>query len=292
MYLYFNKEGILTTSIPHGEPVRQGSFLNIYVCLDVDFFEDDIDRKKHALNIELTLPTGVIGTTNCVPEIEPSIQTFRKTSDSEVTYDLIDGAPYWTYYFRFSPETSTNYHGVLKANISIKSTYEDEYGDVLEIDRVQFGETQIFVEKTFGFGKKAVDNSTLHYENLIIQINEIDKKVNLKIPANADSTYIGENEPPNVTENGYYNVWLDLGELGNEEIATYNLRRAAEPIVETNVVEVVDEKTNEIIEVYEPTSDVIEVKEDETITVYDENKAEQIVVLNSENEDEITIIEN
>lgn len=279
MYLYFNKEGILTTSIPHGEPVRQGGFLNLYVCFDVDFFENDIDRKNHSINVELTLPTGIIGTTKCIPEKEPSIQVFRKTSDSELTYDLVDGFPYWTYHFKFTPETSTTYHGLVKANISIVKTYEDEYGDVMEIDRVQFGETQIFVEKTFGFAKKAVDNSTLHYENLIAQINEINKKVELK-NENFDSVFVGENEPDSTEKT--YNVWLDLGELGNDEVvnvSTFNLRKT---FVETNVVGVEETENNEIIEVFEvePETSVIVMGEEQIVMLdkTENNKNEIITV--------------
>lgn len=263
MYLYFNKEGILTTSIPHGEPVRQGSFLNIYICLDSNFFENDEDRKQHSINVELTLPNGIIGTTKCVPEKEPSIEYFKKTNDSEVTYDLIDGMPYWTYHFRFTPETSTNYPGLTKANISIIKTFEDEYGEVMQVDKVQFGETQIFIEKTFGFGKKIVDNSTLHYENLILQINEINKKVDMKNPMNADSTFVGENEPKfSDEEQGYYNVWLDLGELGDDEVeqtSTFNFR------------ENINSKTSQ----------------EELIEVIEKNKTEKIVVLQNENDDAI-----
>ena len=40
MFLYFDKSLTLKTKIDHGERPRQGSDLNITVCLDADFWKD------------------------------------------------------------------------------------------------------------------------------------------------------------------------------------------------------------------------------------------------------------
>ncbi|WP_281512130.1 hypothetical protein [Mammaliicoccus vitulinus] len=167
MYLYFNKEGILTTIIPHGEPIRQGSYLNIYVCLDEDFFEDEYSRNNSTINIDLILPNGKMGTTKMVPinnPIEP--EQFTKTKDSEITYDLVPNRLYWTYHFRWTPEQSTIYAGKLIANISIL-----KYVNSINEDIQYFGNADLYVEKTFGTSKRVIDEASLHYKNLLDQIN-------------------------------------------------------------------------------------------------------------------------
>lgn len=180
MYLYFNNEGDLTTNIPHGEILRQGSFLNIVVCLDLDFFynkgENQADWK---VNVQLGLPNGIIGTTKIVSDFE--IATFRKTNDSEATYDLIDGKEYYMYKFLFTPAQATTVAGKLEIYTSLVKmiTILDgngiSTGEYLEENIVYNGTTISYIERVFGYDKRnVVDESNLHYNNLVAQINEID----------------------------------------------------------------------------------------------------------------------
>lgn len=180
MYLYFNNEGELTTNIPHGEILRQGSFLNIVVCLDLDFFHSKEENQEDwKVNIQLGLPNGIIGTTKIVSDFK--IATFRKTNDSEATYDLIDGKEYYMYKFSFTPEQATTVAGKLEIYtslvkmIAILDGNGVSTGEYSEENIVYNGTTISYIERVFGYDKRnIVDESNLHYNNLVAQINEID----------------------------------------------------------------------------------------------------------------------
>ena len=180
MYLYFNKEGILSTIIPHGETVRQGSYLNIYVLLDDDFFVDRGESiEQYSVNVELAFPNNTIGTVSTIPVNEPKLLPFEKLDDSEITYELIDGAQYWTYHFRFTPNQATLYAGKIFAMVSVMQTElidPDNIESAIEKDLLYYGKADIYVEKVFGIARRMVDESQLHYKNLVIQLNELNKK--------------------------------------------------------------------------------------------------------------------
>lgn len=178
MYLYFNKKGNLTTAIPHGEKVRQGGYLNLVVCLDSDFFLEKGDG--WTCNVELSFPNGKLGTT-FIADDEARHGIFEKVSDSEVTYDLVDGRDYLMYEFRFAPEQATTEAGKIDALVSIVKTNADltKQGtakDVYETDLNYFGRAEIYVEKTFGYNKRVIDESSLHYKNLMKNINNLDSR--------------------------------------------------------------------------------------------------------------------
>lgn len=180
MYLYFNKEGILSTIIPHGETVRQGSYLNIYVLLDDDFFVDRGESiEQYSVNVELAFPNNTIGTVSTIPVNEPKLLPFEKLDDSEITYELIDGAQYWTYHFRFTPNQATLYAGKIFAMVSVMQTEltdPDNIESAIEKDLLYYGKADIYVEKVFGIARRMVDESQLHYKNLVIQLNELNKR--------------------------------------------------------------------------------------------------------------------
>lgn len=182
MYLYFNKHGTLTTIIPHGEPVRQGSYLNIYVLLDEDFFSSKNGNiNNYSVNVELIVPDNTLTSVKIGAEDGPQLLPFSKTSDSEMTYDLVQGRRYWTYHFRFPPSQSTMYAGKIVACVSIMEAVLADLGDtesVIEKDLLYLGKADIYIEKTFGTAKRVVSEGSLHYNNLVKQINIInDTKV-------------------------------------------------------------------------------------------------------------------
>lgn len=180
MYLYFNKEGILETIIPHGETVRQGSYLNIYVLLDDDFFSSRGDSQdQYSINVELAFPNNTIGTVNAVPVDEPTIKPFERLDDSEITYSLEEGKEYWTYHFRFTPAQSTMYAGKIFALVSIMQTTlidPDDMESAVEEDLLYYGKADIYVEKVFGAARRTVNEGELHYKNLVTQLNELNKR--------------------------------------------------------------------------------------------------------------------
>ena len=219
MFLYFNKEGKLTTAIPHGEVPRQGNYLNIYVLLDLDFFDDKgEDYLDWSVNVELAFPDGKL-TIPFTQKEGPEQLEFRKVSDSEVTFDLVDGQEYLTYYFRFSPNQATANAGKIDALVSIQKTINDltNRGTGINIeleDLSYFGKAEINIEKTFGYAKRIINESGSHFKNLMTTIANVDaRKMNRADVLQAiEDKSINEEEALKLIEENSVDVeTLDIG---------------------------------------------------------------------------------
>lgn len=170
MYLYFNKQGKLTTAIPHGEPVRQGNMLNLYVCLDKDFFSSkNYNPEDWIMQVETKLADGEPGQLLIASaENGPTLFKFNKLIDSEVVYDLIPGKIYYRYEFKIDYEYSTKVAGVMETQISICS---------LDQAINYFGVAEIFVERTFNFSDSIKDEEELSYDIFKSQLELIEQQI-------------------------------------------------------------------------------------------------------------------
>ena len=124
MYLYFGKDGKLKTKINHDAPPRQGGDLNVTVCLDMDFWDDKerwgVDGDKYWVKTaRIKSASGVLG----YPQIatEGQIEVFSKLYNSEIVYDLVPGASYLMYKFRFSAEEVTKIPGQINFELSMQN---------------------------------------------------------------------------------------------------------------------------------------------------------------------------
>ena len=160
MYLYFNKKGELTTKIPHGEPLRQGNNLNLYVCFPLDF-KDEENMNSWSAFVQIIKSDGSTSGVEYYLKNE-GVKVFNKLKDSEITYDLIDGESYHTF-FASIPKV-TNLPGDLDLSISLAKN------DVVE--RVETA--TLFVEKTVGLNKPDITIDEDQFEIL----KEEYKKVN------------------------------------------------------------------------------------------------------------------
>lgn len=100
MYLYFNKNGTLTTQINHGEVPRQGANLDVHALVDLDFFEEQgdyhLDDWTALLKVVDTLGnTALSGATMNGPELI----TFVKSNNAEATFNLVNGQNYYAFDF-------------------------------------------------------------------------------------------------------------------------------------------------------------------------------------------------
>ena len=93
MYLYFNKQGIPTTKIPHGQILRQGNDLNLYVCFPIDYKEN---WDGWILTVDLIFADGSKYPFELGMD-KIGLKVFNKLKDSEITYDLKDGLEYFTF---------------------------------------------------------------------------------------------------------------------------------------------------------------------------------------------------
>lgn len=277
MYLYFNKLGTLTTSIPHGEIPRQGSTLNLYVCLDSDFFKTEEQRKKSVVNIDLILPNDEIGTRKWVTVEDAQLLPFRKKTNNEAIGDFVDGGYYWTYHFKFDAQGSTIYAGKLNAAVSIREIESGNFDESLDLEEIEeievkyFGVVDIIVEKTFGKASFNDNISQSHYSNISKQINALVSRLNNFIE---DASLVVANPDLNGDEERLESISIDK--------INYKLDFATEEDLEQLSQTVKDEIEPKIEEIKENYA-----LKEEILTDY--NELENKPIINEENDDALYI---
>lgn len=137
MYLYFNQDGQLKTCITHGEPVRQGSILNITACFDTNYFKTIMEAnnyKFYSVNMQII---GVDGkTTYDAFDLDGgNIRPFEKASDSELTYGLVPGKEYLMFDFSWLPTSSTSGYPTINAGkIQIATSVKFGDNNIVKVD--------------------------------------------------------------------------------------------------------------------------------------------------------------
>lgn len=135
MFLYFDKNLTLKTKIDHGERPRQGSDLNITVCLDADFWTNPDNIKIWGVNgADLWVIKLVLKAPDNTQSIDyftsdkGELRVFKKLYESEIVYDLVPGTSYYMYDFHFSAKEATQKFGKLTANLYfVRSITTDDY---------------------------------------------------------------------------------------------------------------------------------------------------------------------
>ena len=222
MFLYFDKNLTLKTKIDHGERPRQGSDLNITVCLDADFWTNPDNIKRWGVNgndlwiIQLVLKAP--DKTQSIPFFSDKgeLRVFEKLYESEIVYDLVPGTSYYMYDFQIPAKVATEQFGTLKASFSFKrdittadyvklasfDQWNNNYSSVI----LKANEVGISYDNTNSKYKEMVGNGQATVKNLIDTATDIDH---------------GEGKPELTTsKSGYYydtvqrSVWI-FKEIGN-----------------------------------------------------------------------------
>lgn len=165
MWVYLNNSGIPTTRIPHGEVIRQQSSFNIYIAFDKDDFKVNGESFDSEVALLSYLRGGNFITTihfkkpsetefnefRYIDEDHISIKTFKKTHDSEITYDLVDGKRYVVYSFHGHSDFTDEY-GTYEASITFYKISEDSLDEETQVVHtiLKSGNIQFYVEKTYG----------------------------------------------------------------------------------------------------------------------------------------------
>lgn len=193
MYIYYNKEGKPTTTIPHGYPVKQGNDLKVTMCFETDFFdkyleEYAISQKDIMLSISLIYSNGeqssdfiIKGGTNGPTEIGGTNirKQFIKLSDNEESYDLINYKEYLMFDCSISASSSTVYQGSLK--FIVKMIYQKDDGDIPVSGDIGYLDTaQLFVDPTWGNAEFIPDLTGNQYEQLLNAIAEFKRELSNK----------------------------------------------------------------------------------------------------------------
>lgn len=172
MYLYFNNEGKATTKIPHGEIIRQGNNINLYICFPLNFFDKNgLAQENFSVGIKFKLPDADKTITAELPMDFQGVKKFYKLKDSEITYDLIDGKNYLVYYRNIAGVTDFygDANGIVvfneldENNTIINSTYPEIFN--------------FFIEKTVGYGNKSSNINLNQYKLLQDAISVVSKEL-------------------------------------------------------------------------------------------------------------------
>ena len=154
MFLYFDKNLTLKTKIDHGERPRQGSDLNITVCLDADFWTNLDNIKKWGINgndlwiikLILTVPDKTQSVDYFTSD-KGELRVFKKLYESEIVYDLVPGTSYYMYDFHFSAKEATQKFGKLTANLYfVRSITTDDYIKLASADQWETNYPSVVLE--------------------------------------------------------------------------------------------------------------------------------------------------
>lgn len=151
MFLYFDKNLTLKTKIDHGERPRQGSDLNITVCLDADFWKD---TEKWGVNgndlwiikLILTVPDKTQSVDYFTSD-KGELRVFEKLYESEIVYDLVPGTSYYMYDFQIPAKVATQQFGKLTANLYfVRSITTDDYVKLASSDQWETNYPSVVLE--------------------------------------------------------------------------------------------------------------------------------------------------
>lgn len=154
MFLYFDKNLTLKTKIDHGERPRQGSDLNITVCLDADFWTDPDNIKIWGVNgndlwiikLILTVPDKTQSVDYFTSD-KGELRVFKKLYESEIVYDLVPGTSYYMYDFHFSAKEATQKFGKLTANLYfVRDITTDDYIKLASADQWETNYPSVVLE--------------------------------------------------------------------------------------------------------------------------------------------------
>lgn len=140
MWLYFDSNGILKTSLLHGQVVRQGNGFDLYIC----FPSDLTSFAGRSVKVEFEDENGnAIGEAATVSSEYYENIAFHKISANEATFAFVDNQLYPCYYAHIPYSLgATNSYGMIYCIITLLSNGSNE--DFI------LGRVPISVEKTFG----------------------------------------------------------------------------------------------------------------------------------------------
>lgn len=167
MYIYIDKTGTIRTQIDHGEPVRQGNPLRLYICFEPD-------DPNVGLNSYMTAQCKVEDinpdwSNIFVFSLKPELETFKKFKTSEITYDLVDGKKYRVFQYSSNngalpcEEHTTLHFGKLECSLVL---YDANGVQVLE------DTAEINVSATYGKIEPKTGITRTEYQELLEEISK------------------------------------------------------------------------------------------------------------------------
>lgn len=171
MYVYFNKEGKLTTIIPHGEIVRQGTWFTLKVLLD-----EDVDISTSNMWVRFKRNKSAVGDINfqgSFAMVKKGVETFEKVDKKEQTFDLVEGKKYKVFEYKVTSDTGlTQIDGDVELVFQLIIASKELENATTEDIKMQ-GLVHIWVEPTYGsHPERGIDISVSQYDAIIQTINQ------------------------------------------------------------------------------------------------------------------------
>ena len=270
MWVYLNNNGISTTRIPHGEIIRQRGSFNIYIAFEIEDFK--VNGMPFSSDVALLnyLKNGNFVTTihfrkpsetdfnefRYIDEDHITIKTFKKTHDSEVTYDLVDGKRYVVYSFHGDASLIDEY-GTYEASITFYKVDDDELEEGVQAVHsvLKTGNIQFYVEKTYGEAEPNKNITISQYDYLLSIIQQFKPIEN------------------NVKDVGVFETYSEFAIYCKENVSDYMTPRA--------FVGYVEESSSNVI-------GLVSIANDETKTIVYSSDYQDVLQVFDENGEKVT----
>lgn len=165
MVLYYDSTGKLKTMIPHGEPIRQGSLLNLYFYFDLD---NELVTASKALLIRYKLPNSNIFSSNSVATYNGSVPFSQivESDDVEEIGGLVNGTSYRKFTCALGT-AATQVCGNLEVAVYACDT-QTVNSQTTYLNPVHLGNATIYLERTLGlFPNATLGMTRTEYEALL-----------------------------------------------------------------------------------------------------------------------------
>lgn len=157
MWIYFNDNGQVITSIPHGETIKQGGSFNVYVAFNKSYFQNLIGKEALLYTSEelINWINANIGATFTFEDFADQypfaeLKKFEKIKDNESICMLKDGESYVVFHYKGLPN-ETELYGDFTLVFRLANVTRNSANEVIEHEVYIQGPINIYVEATYGY---------------------------------------------------------------------------------------------------------------------------------------------
>lgn len=188
MWVYFNDNGQVITSIPHGENIKQGGSFNVYVAFNKSYFQNLIGKESILYTSEelINWINANIGATFTFEDYADQypfaeLKKFEKIKDNESVCMLKDGENYVVFHYKGLPNETELYGdftlvfrlaNVTRETNSSNKNWEEVRSSVIEHEVYIQGPINVYIEATYGYKPISTNVSKEQIDILLDVIKE------------------------------------------------------------------------------------------------------------------------
>lgn len=188
MWVYFNDNGQVITSIPHGENIKQGGSFNVYVAFNKSYFQNLIGKESILYTSEelinwINANIGATFTFGDYADQYPfaELKKFEKIRENESVCMLKDGESYVVFHYKGLPNETELYGdftlvfrlaNVTRETNSSNKNWEEVRSSVIEHEVYIQGPINVYIEATYGYKPISTNVSKEQIDILLDVIKE------------------------------------------------------------------------------------------------------------------------